>query len=282
MPDVLFSKGGTGAFPVVLAAWFYRIPIIVHESDATPGLTNKLSFPFASRVGVAFERALTFIKGNKGAVVGNPIRPFLLASSDITQEQAKRIFGFDPSLPLILVLGGSQGSQRINSFILNVAEKLVPTYQILHQTGIQNFKEVSQELAIIFEGQIKPYKERYKIADFFKDNLKDAYIAADIIVSRSGGTLFEIATFGKPSIVIPLKESANNHQLYDAFEYSQKGACIVIEEDNLTPALFLDQIKKVSSDKELYQRMSRGAHSFATPYAAVTLAQEILRLGAWK
>ncbi len=279
MPDVVFSKGGTGAFPVVLAAWVFRIPIMVHESDAIPGLTNRLSFPFASRVGVAFERALTFIKGNKGALVGNPVRPFLLAPSDVTREQAKRIFGFDPSVPLILVVGGSQGSQRLNTFLLDTAIELVPQYQVLHQTGVKNFSEVSRELSLIFKNQIHPYQERYKVVDFFKDNLKDAFIAADIIVSRSGSFLFEIATFGKPSIVIPLKESANNHQWYDALEYSQKGACVVIEEENLTPVLFLAQLKKIITDTSVYQYMATAATSFATPDAAVILAQEIIRLG---
>ncbi|MFA7201449.1 MAG: UDP-N-acetylglucosamine--N-acetylmuramyl-(pentapeptide) pyrophosphoryl-undecaprenol N-acetylglucosamine transferase [Candidatus Paceibacterota bacterium] len=279
MPDVLFSKGGTGALPVILAAWIYRIPIIVHESDAVPGLTNRLSFPFASRVGVAFERALTFVKGNKGALVGNPVRPFLLTPSDVTQEQAKRIFGFDPQVPLILVMGGSQGSQRLNTFLLDTATELVPHYQVLHQTGMKNFSDVSRELNLIFKNQIHPYQERYKVVDFFRDNLKDAFIAADIIVSRSGSFLFEIATFAKPSIVIPLKESANNHQWYDALEYSQKGACIIIEEDNLTPVLFLTQLKKISTDVSSYHHMSTAAHAFATPDAALVLAQEIIRLG---
>ncbi len=279
MPDVVFSKGGTGALPVILAAWVYRIPIIVHESDAIPGLTNRLSFPFASRVGVAFERALSFVKGNKGAVVGNPVRPFLLAPSDITKEQAKRIFGFDPAIPVILVIGGSQGSRRLNSFLLDIATELVPHYQVLHQTGIANFKDVSQELAIVFEGQIQPYQQRYKVVDFFKNNLKDAFIAADIIISRSGSFLFEVAVFGKPSIVIPLKESANNHQWFDALEYSQRGACVMIEEENLTATLFLTQLKKIMENPTVIESMSSAARSFATPDAAMILAQEIIRLG---
>ena len=279
MPDVLFSKGGTGAFPIVCMAWVLRVPIIVHESDSVPGLTNRLSFPFATRVGVAFQNALTYVAKNKGAVVGNPIRPFLLATSDVTQEQAKRIFGFDPQTPLILVLGGSQGSQRINSFLFDNAVELVQQYQVLHQVGIQNFKEASQELGIIFEQQISPLKSRYKVIDFFTNNLKDAFIAADMVVSRAGsGTLFEIAWFKKPAIIIPLSEAAHNHQWLNASAYEEKGGGILIEEENLKPILFTTQVKKILENKEVYNRMSQSAESFATPYAAAAIAQEILRL----
>ena len=279
MPDVLFSKGGTGAFPVVFAAWIFRIPIIVHESDSVPGLTNRLSFPFAARVGVAFHHALAYLKEGKGAVVGNPIRPFLLAPSDVTQEQAKRIFGFDPQTPLILVLGGSQGSQRINLFLFDNAVELANQYQVLHQVGMQNFKEASQELGILFEQQISPLKSRYKVIDFFTNNLKDAFIAADLIVSRAGsGTLFEIAWFKKPAIIIPLPEAAHNHQWLNAAAYEESGGGILIEEENLKPILFAAQIKKIFEQKDLYERMSQSAASFATPYAAAAIAQEILRL----
>jgi UDP-N-acetylglucosamine--N-acetylmuramyl-(pentapeptide) pyrophosphoryl-undecaprenol N-acetylglucosamine transferase len=280
MPDVLFSKGGTGALPVVLAAWFFRIPVIIHESDSVPGMTNRLSFPFASRIGVGFSKALELVPEGKGAFVGNPPNPSLLTKNDITQEQAKKIFGFDASTPLILILGGSQGSTRINSFILDVAITIAKKYQILHQVGRNNFENISHETKILFENEAQPYKTRYKIVDFLKGNsYKEALIAADIIISRSGSSILEFSLFSKPTILIPLPESGNNHQLINALEFERAGASIVIEEDNLKGDLFLSQIEKILTNQRLYTQMAQSSRSFATPYAAAALAQEIVRLG---
>lgn len=280
MPDVLFSKGGTGALPVVLVAWFYRIPIVVHESDSIPGLTNRLSFPFASRIGVGFRKALEFVPEEKGAFVGNPINPSLLSAEHNTTPQAKKIFGFDPTTPLLVIIGGSQGSTRINSFMLDMAVDLTRDYQILHQVGRNNFESVSRELKVLFTDEATPYKTRYKIVDFLKGNAYvDALIAADIIISRSGSSIMEFALFEKPTVLIPLPESGKNHQLLNALEFERAGAGIVIEEENLKPDLFLAQIRKILADNSLRDRMGIAARSFATPYAAAALAQEVVRLG---
>lgn len=280
MPDALFCKGGTGSLPISLAAWFYRVPIFVHESDSVPGLSNSIIFSLATRAGVAFNKVLEEWEGEKTALVGNPARPFLIeSSSDLTPGTAKHLFGFDPNLPLILVLGGSQGAQRLNDFMLDNVQEFVGKYQVLHQTGIDNFEQFKRELAVATEHFIPEQRACYKAINFFKQDIKEALMAADVIVSRAGsGAIAEIALFGKPSILIPLKGSARNHQFFNALEYSRTGAAIVIEEDNLSPAIFFAQISKVVSDAAVRQRMSASALTFAKPHAARVIAQELVRI----
>ncbi len=281
MPDVLFSKGGTGALPVVLAAWLFRIPIIIHESDSIPGLTNTVSGKFATRVAVAFEHASSAFGKKKVAVVGNPIRADLLHNEeeDLDIAAAKRVLGFDPNVPMLLILGGSQGSRRVNDFMLDNARQIVRKYQILHQTGSDNFENFKHEINLALSESVTEEKNRYKLVPFLKKDMKQAYEASDLVISRAGsGALFEIAYFAKPSILIPLPEAGRNHQYYNAFEYAQRGGAIVIEEGNLKPALFFDQLERILTNTDTYTTMGAAAHTFQTPHAAAVIADEVVRL----
>jgi len=277
MPDVIFSKGGPGSFSVVLAAAFYRIPIIIHESDAVPGLTNRLSAFFAKAVGVSFKSTLDFF-GKKSALTGNPVRSDLLENRD-EKEFAKRYWGFNPKKPLILVLGGSQGSERINDFIIQNSPEILKKYQVLHQTGELNYSQAKGELKFIAEHLNEEIKKGYQIVSYFKKDLKEALAAADIVVSRAGaGSVFEIASFGKPAILIPLSESAGDHQRFNAYQFSSFGAGLVLEESNLLPNVFTVMLKKILENKEKYQKMSELSQNFFIPNSAEMLAGEVLRI----
>jgi UDP-N-acetylglucosamine--N-acetylmuramyl-(pentapeptide) pyrophosphoryl-undecaprenol N-acetylglucosamine transferase len=284
MPDVLFSKGGPGALPIVLAARLYRIPVVIHESDSVPGLANRLSAKFASRVAVSFASAAKLLNNKNIALVGNPIRRELLEQGTAPAE-AKKNFGFSPDAPLILVIGGSQGSTRINNFFLDIAGELIKNYQILHQTGLKNFDEIKKELDVVLKNLSAEEKARYKIAPYFEENIKDAYSAADLIVSRAGsGSIFEIAAMGKPSVLIPLPEAAHNHQSLNAFEYAKgvlpvwQGAALVLEEENFKPNILLDQLRRLFGEPGRLASMSQAAKNFSKPEAAKTIAEEILNL----
>lgn len=280
MPDAVFSKGGTGSIAVVMAAWFYHIPVFIHESDSVPGLSTKFSMPFARRVAVSFEKTLELISGEKVALTGNPVRADLLEpAEDLTPEKSKKILAFDPSIPLVLVMGGSQGAVKINEFMIDNVKSFVTKYQVLHQVGQQNFAQFKSELAIATEHFLPEERNRYKIIDFIKSELKEAYIAADIVISRAGsGAIFELAAFKKPSILIPLDSAAGNHQKFNAYEYAKNGACVVIEESNLKPALFFGQIEMILGNKGKYQTMSQAAGDFAKPKSAEIIAQELINL----
>ena len=287
MPDVLFSKGGPGSLPVVLACWFYRVPIIIHESDSAPGLANLMASKFADRIAVSFNSATKFFiaknskLSEKIALTGNPTRKSLTDSA-LEQEAAKQIFSFDSKKPLILIIGGSQGSTKINDFMLNASLELMEAdIQVLHQTGVNNFDDAKKELKFILENYTEKEMARYKIVPYFEKDLQDAYAAADIIISRAGsGSIFEIAAFGKPSILIPLQKSAQNHQIQNAYEYAGSGAAIIVEEANLMPNIIISQIKKIVSDPEKFKKMSEAAKNFSKPEAAKIISEEIIKLGA--
>lgn len=280
MPDAVFSKGGTGAFPVILAAWFYRIPIMIHDSDAIPGLNNLLSSRFAKRIAVSFETAKKYFNPNKTILTGNPIRPELLEKKH-PQEKAKEILGFREDAPLILVLGGSQGAQRINDFIILSLKEILTHTQILHQTGKANYMEVkNMSQAVLLD---VPAKEeaasRYKAVSYLEEDLPIAMSAADVIVARAGASsIFEIAAFGKPAILIPILESANDHQRANAYEFAEAGAAIVIEEQNLQPPIFIHELTGILTNPEKAEKMSKASAAFFKPDAPDNIAKEILSL----
>lgn len=294
MPDVLFSKGGPGALPVVLACAFYRIPIVIHESDSVAGLTSLASARFAKRIGIAYATAEeSFVAGisseskrqavdAKIALIGNPIRDFFFSTSTPDTETAKRLLDFDSAKPLLLVIGGSQGAARINEFFLSIAEELLNrNIQVLHQTGFNTASTAQGQLATILQKYSKTFQNAYRLTPYFTENIKDAYCAADIVISRAGsGSIFEIAAMGRPAILIPLPESISRDQVKNAFEYASTGAAITIEETNLTPNIFFTQLDKLLADVSARAAMSAAAKAFARPDAAKMLAQEILRLGA--
>jgi len=294
MPDVLFSKGGTGSFAVVLACWFYRVPIIIHDSDSIPGLQNLLSARFSDRIAISYAVAAdSFVNlykkeikrqlmAGKISLTGNPVRNMFLTDFDLNQETAKKVLELDPNKQLLLVISGSQGSIRINDFFLDTAPDLLNAgFQIYHQTGVNNLFGFNNELKLVLEKLPKEYQVGYKTMPFLGDKLlKDAMAAADLIVSRSGSFIFEIASIGKPSVLIPLPESAADHQKKNAYEYAKTGAAIVIEEENLTPHLFLTQVNKIFASQENYSAMSLAAKKFAKPDATKLLAEEIMKFGS--
>ncbi|MDP3729296.1 MAG: UDP-N-acetylglucosamine--N-acetylmuramyl-(pentapeptide) pyrophosphoryl-undecaprenol N-acetylglucosamine transferase [bacterium] len=284
MPDVIFSKGGPGAFPVVLVGWWYRIPVILHESDSMPGLTNQLSARFARQAFLGFASAADYFKNIAVEVVGNPVRSSLFNRVAYLQERGSDIqkvarvgFGLDENTPTLFIYAGSQGAERLNAFILENIEILLQKFQIIHHVGENNITQYTEEFRFASAQWNEAKKKRYVYKGFFKEDIVDAYCAADILVARAGaGSIFEIAAFGKPSILIPLPDSAHNHQIENAHLYSQTGAALVIQEQNLLSALVLQELEKLSQDSELRARMGVAAQTFYKPDAAKTIARYLL------
>lgn len=273
-PDVVFSKGGYASFPSVFAAKILKIPVFIHESDSVPGRMNAWAGKFAVRIAVSFPGAAEFFPKGKVAFTGNPIRKEI---KEPVTEGSKELLGFSPDIPIIFIIGGSQGSETINSFILRTLPSLVEKYQILHQTGPNNYNEVAKLSKLALEKS--NYAERYKAYDYLDTaSLRMAAGAASLIVSRAGSTIFEIAQWGKPSIIIPITDSNGDHQRMNAYHYAKSGACIVIEEINLSPQVFNFQIDKLFSDSNLLNNMSAAAKAFAKPEAAAVIAGEIIKI----
>lgn len=271
MPDLVFSKGGTGALPVVIAAKFYFIPIFIHESDSIPGLTNKISQFFSKKIFISFENTIKYFPKNKTFLVGNPIRKQI--QSIIDQKEAKKILGFDENKPLIFVLGGSQGAKILNDFIIENFSILIKDFQIIHQVGENNFEDIKNFLK---------ENENYKLIDFIRPYILNlAYNACDLIISRAGsGAIFEIAYFKKPAILIPLKNSANNHQLYNAFEVKKYNGVIIIEEENFKFNIIYSQIKYILNNQDKINELKNGLQRFIInkEEAAKLISQEIFKM----
>jgi len=189
-PDAVFSKGGYGAVPVMLAARLLKIPIFIHESDIDPGLSNRLFNKYASKVFLSLpETEIKISKPEKVSLVGNPIRKEILEGS---AETAKKIFNLTLEKPVIFIIGGSQGAQKINDAVLNTLPQMLNNFELIHQTGPLNFKQVTKEAQVMMKENMQKY---YHPFPFLKEiDAKHAYAVSDLIISRAGsGTIFEIA-----------------------------------------------------------------------------------------
>ena len=274
-PDVVFSKGAYASFPVLVAARILRIPVIIHESDSFPGRVNKWSGKFAEKIALSYPDTEKFFNSKKTAFTGNPIRKEILKP---TTNGAHEFLKLELNIPVILVLGGSLGAQIINEAIINALPALVENFQIIHQTGKNNIKEVSNMADIVLAGN--PKKSRYKPFDYL-NNLAMSMSAgvADLIISRAGSTIFEIAVWGVPSIIIPITNSISNHQRNNAYSYARSGAAVVIEESNLSDNILISEVNRIIRNKNETERMRKNAKEFAKIDAAEKIAREIIHIG---
>src|SRR3989338_3655239 len=272
-PDVVFGKGGYGSFPTIFAARLLRISTMIHESDSAPGRVNKWAGHFALKVAVSFKEAAEYFPKAKVAWTGQPIRTEI--ENPAPRSEALKYFKFESDLPTIVILGGSQGAELINNTVIDALPRLVKNYQIVHQTGVLNFKTVSGQADVTLHEN--PNKVRYFPIAFLNPlGLKMAAGAATIIISRAGSTLFEIASWGIPSILVPFKESNAQHAMKNAFTYAHAGACNVIEEPNMTAGILISEINNMIDDQARYKKMSESAKLFGKKNAAMTIARALV------
>ena len=275
-PDVIFSKGAYTSFPVLVAARFFGIPVIIHESDSVPGRTNAWAGKFAKRIAVSYPEAAKFFDAKKVAVTGNPVRKNITLAQ--TPQTAREFFHLKSDIPVILVLGGSLGAKIINENVVSILPDLVEQYYVIHQIGKNNMEETIA-LANTVLGD-NPNKDHYRPFDYL-DNLNMSMAAgvASLVITRAGSTIFEIANWGIPSIVIPITNSNGDHQRQNAYYYARFGGATVIEEINLSPHILLAEVQRILTDQATVQKMSAGAKSFIKTDAAQLIAKEILTIG---
>lgn len=274
-PDVVMSKGGYTSVPIVLAAFFLRIPIIVHESDAVFGKANKIGSRFARHVIVAYEEAMTGLKNKSVFNLGIPVRQELLQPP---RSGAISTLGIDPERPVILVIGGSQGAERVNRLILDSLDELLGDFSVVHQTGKQNI-----ELCTISANTLIPDPEKRKhyhpVAFLDAPTLNDAYHVANIIISRAGSnSIYEIALHNKPSILIPIPEGISHDQRTNAYAYARTGAAIVMEEKNLQDSLLRAEIDRIMQSDGVSNAMGAAAGTFGKRDAAQHISELIAKV----
>ena len=270
-PDIIFSKGGYGSFPATVAGWILQTPIFLHESDATPGLSSRIESKWALEIFTSFPETEYFPK-ERVISVGNPIRKEILEGS---KEEAKKAFDLQGNKPIVLIIGGSQGSRAINETVLEVLPELVDSFEIIHQTGTKNYNEVSAQGQALIGNEMKKYYHPYPFLNEYQ--LKNALYACDLVVSRAGsGAIFEISAAGKPAILIPLPSAAGNHQVKNAYQFAKSQGAEVIEEANLQPHFLLEKLNYLFSKPNILQKMAEGSLNFSKPRAAQIIANYLL------
>ena len=241
-PNVVFSKGGFVSVPVVYGAKLNGVPVVIHESDMTPGLANKLCAPFAKVECCTFPEAVKYTKG-KGVHTGTPIRPEILNGS---RAAGFREFGFVEGRPVLMVVGGSSGAQAINAALREALPQLLQTFQVLHLCGKGNFNASFAGL------------DNYTQREYLDAEMADAYACADIIVSRAGSNaLCEILAARKPALLIPYPMSASRgDQVMNAESFRARGLSHVLMQEDMTPETLTDAIVKLYHDRgTLYEAM---------------------------
>ncbi|MCD8494960.1 MAG: UDP-N-acetylglucosamine--N-acetylmuramyl-(pentapeptide) pyrophosphoryl-undecaprenol N-acetylglucosamine transferase [Candidatus Pacebacteria bacterium] len=271
-PDVIFAKGGYDSFPTLVAARILRIPVIIHESDTVPGRVNIWAGKFARHIALSYAEAATYFPKEKVAHTGQPMRQSVMR---VTTHGSKEYLGLREDVPTLVILGGSQGAQRINDAFLDIAPMLVERYQVIHQVGTLNEEEFQLRLSTVLENS--EHRSRYKVFGFLNPlAMSMAAGSASLIITRAGSTLFEIAAWETPSIIIPIPPDLSRDQTTNAFTYARHGGGIVIEEANMTPQILLSEIVRILSNENLYNDMVASLHAFAHTDAADIIAQKIV------
>jgi UDP-N-acetylglucosamine--N-acetylmuramyl-(pentapeptide) pyrophosphoryl-undecaprenol N-acetylglucosamine transferase len=272
-PDVVFGKGGYASFPTILAARILRIPVVIHESDSAPGRVNKWAGHFAKRVAISFPEAAEYFPKKTTAWTGQPIISEI--EYPAMRDEALNYFKFESNLPVVFIIGGSQGAELINNTILDALPRLIENYQIIHQTGIKNFRTVSGQADVILTDN--KYKSRYLPMAYLNPlQMKMAAGAATVVVSRAGSQILEIASWGIPSILVPITKTNLDHQRKNAFSYARAGACSVVEEANMTANILSGEVERILSDKNIYEQMKQKAKAFSKPGAAEKIARQLV------
>lgn len=238
-PNIIFSKGGFVTVPVVIAAKRLGIPAIIHESDMTPGLANKLAIPSATKICCNFPETMKYLPEGKSVLTGSPIRRELM---DGSKEKALRFLGFDSDKPVIMIIGGSLGSVAINNAIRGNLDALLEKFQIVHLCG-EGKLDTSLES-----------KKGYRQFEYIKKELADIFALSDVVISRAGANaICELLALKKPNILIPLSAAASRgDQILNARSFEKQNFSVVIEEEQLTNESLSAAIKEVYAHKEKY------------------------------
>ena len=244
-PDVIFSKGGFVSVPVVMAGKKYKVPVIIHESDMTPGLANKLSFPSATKVCCNFPETVELLPADKAVLTGSPIRQELLEGD---AQKARDFTGLTEDKPVILVIGGSLGAVAVNNAVRSCLPELLKDFQVIHLCG---------------RGKLDPTLNNlngYVQYEYIKDELKDLFALTDIVISRAGANaICELLALHKPNLLIPLSANASRgDQVLNARSFERQGFSMVLEEEEITDEKFLSCIRQLYENRQSYKdAMSR-------------------------
>ena len=238
-PDVVFSKGGYVAVPVVRAAKKLKIPVIIHESDMTPGLANKLSFKAAKKICCNFPETVAMLPKEKAVLSGSPIRAELLAGS---REKGLEFTGLSGKKPILLMIGGSLGARALNDALRQALPELLKEFDVIHLCGKGNLAETLETT------------EGYVQYEFIREELKDLFAASDVVFSRAGANaITELLALKKPNLLVPLpKENSRGDQILNAESFEKQGYSMVLSQADLTADTLVKAIRELYANRDRY------------------------------
>lgn len=260
-PDIVFSKGGFVTVPVVIAAKKCKVPAIIHESDMTPGLANKLCIPSAVKVCCNFPETVKNLPQEKAVLTGTPIRKELLIGD---KEAGRRFCGFTSDKPVLMVIGGSLGAASVNNHIRSILPELLKEFQVVHLCG----KDKTDESLTGTEGYVQ--------YEYIKNELADLFALSDIVISRAGANaICEISALHKPNLLIPLSANASRgDQILNARSFERQGFSMVLEEEEITDQKLLDSIRSLYSNRHSYEETMASGKQMDSIHHILSLIQE--------
>ena len=264
-PDVVFSKGGFVSVPVVRAAASRKIPSIIHESDMTPGLANKICIPVAKKVCCNFPETLQYVPKEKAVLTGSPIRSELLKGN---AEAARKLCGFEPDIPVIMVIGGSSGAANVNTIVREALNELLKDFQVIHICG----KDKVDNLLLPTRG--------YKQFEYVKAELKDLFALADIVISRAGANaICELLALQKPNILIPLIMGSRGDQILNAKSFEAQGYSIMLSEEDATTPVLVDTVHDLYFRRNSFIETMSKSHQKDSVATILSLIDEVCEGG---
>lgn len=261
-PDVIFSKGGFVSVPVVLAGKKCKVPVIIHESDMTPGLANKIAIPSATKVCCNFPETLEYLPKDKAVLSGSPIRQELLSGNKIA---AMDLCGFSADKPIILVIGGSLGSVAVNNAVRAALPELLKSFQIVHLCGKGKVDESLNNT------------KGYKQFEYIKEELRDIFAMTDIVISRAGANaICELLALRKPNLLIPLSANASRgDQILNARSFERQGFSLVLEEEEVTKDTLLEAVQNLYDNRNTFIDAMRNSGQLDSINTILNLVREL-------
>ena len=279
-PQVVFTSGGYVAVPAGLAARLNRVPLLMHQQDVPPNLSNKLVSPLATRISVAFTDSLAYFPAHKTLQMGNPIRQAMLDIRQTLPQEARQTLGFEEREPLLLITGGSQGARHLNQIVCEALPDLLAHCQVLQISGKELYSEAHELSNSILAHLDESLRKRYRLVAYLNEEMPLALQAADLVLCRSGAsTLSELAVLGKPSILVPLPPAiGSSPQEANAEMFERKAAAEVIKDHDLKPRELVERVKYVLSSSTRLEAMAKASSSFAKPQATQEITAELVKI----
>jgi len=282
--DVAFTSGGYVAVPAGLAAYLNHVPLLMHQQDVPPNLSNKQVAPLATKISVAFEDSLAYFPARKTLVLGNPVRQAILDIRQVAPMIARERFGLAGDQPMLLVTGGSQGARHLNQVTCQALPELLELCQVLHISGKDLYNETVEQSNSILAGADARLKERYRLVPYLNEEMPAALQAADLVLCRSGAsTLSELAVLGKPSLLVPLPPAiGKSPQEANAAMFERRRAALVVKDADLKPGLLVARVKYIITAPETLACMMESARAMAKPQATQEIVDELVKIARVK